>query len=146
MFERFFLIQKWKWFNKSWLFWGYQSFSPIPWEFDFENFPIFLNAWAAPICVGVLVWELLYLFILLCWSFLYMKGVILWWILIRFCSNSRNFNPRKILFLISFQVQCHGHQNMWNFLTHLLIHMRSFQGCSPTKTPTQKLKSGFRVG
>ena len=34
----FFVSKNCIWFSESCWFWGYKSFCPIPWEFDFENF------------------------------------------------------------------------------------------------------------
>ena len=62
--DDFLILENWNWFSKSCWFWGYKSFCPIPWEFDFENFAEILKlrglrpyAWAFfsqnhPMCIS----------------------------------------------------------------------------------------------
>ena len=86
--------------------------------------------WAAPICVGVLFPKSPITYIFLRWSFWYIKLRVLIW----FHLNPRNFNPRKIYFLDSFSFGTFFgverrpwdlDQKMWNFITHLLIYVKS---------------------
>ena len=80
---------------------------PYAWVFHSKNHPVF---------------------ILLYWSFLYIK----WGVLIWFLLNPRNFNPRNFQFFIFFHSKplflCrtlwrHWYQNMWNSIAHLLMYV-----------------------
>ena len=65
--DDFLILENWNWFSKSCWFWGYKSFCPIRWEFDFENFAEILKlrglrpyAWAFfsqnhPMCISYYV-------------------------------------------------------------------------------------------
>jgi len=91
------------------------------------------------------------LFILLRWSFSYLKLRVFIW----FRLNPRNFNPRNFRFLVSFSFETIF--PLSRLRRHFTLKDMKFSGasfglcekftrwCPPTQTPTQKFKSGFWI-